>query len=234
MRPAAVITTPAHSRPPTAQPNSRWPSTASITTPVESTTWTTDSGASASAATWRIHAPRAITMPSANHEDRNRARALRSGWRMSTGGACVAPRCLQRKPSCVAAAHSSASPIPRFNVSPSSFAVPNPTYKVAARARRVIGPHANARTPALEVLTTFSTDRFPDRRGGPGGRAALVVHAEPDLHRHLVVRGRAAVDTSADLGDLEPVEPAQRLVRPRDGVVDGLSGPNRVTSRRSR
>ena len=61
------------------QPNSRSPSTASITTPVESTTWTMDSGASASAATCRIQAPAAIAMPIANHFERNRPRALRSG-----------------------------------------------------------------------------------------------------------------------------------------------------------
>ena len=50
----------------------------------------------------------------ANHFERNRSRALRSGARSSTRGAQDAPRCLHRKPSCVTAAHKSASPIPIF------------------------------------------------------------------------------------------------------------------------
>ena len=41
--------------------------TARITTPVESTAWTTDSGANLSAVTWKIHAPDAMAMPIANH-----------------------------------------------------------------------------------------------------------------------------------------------------------------------
>ena len=71
--------TPTHWRPPTVQPKRRSPSTASITTPVESATCTTDSGARASAATCRIQAAPAIAMPIANHFERNRSRALRSG-----------------------------------------------------------------------------------------------------------------------------------------------------------
>ena len=68
--------------------------TAMITTPVESTAWTTDSGANASAATWSSQAPAATPMPIANHFDANSARPARSGWRMSTLGAAFAPRCL--------------------------------------------------------------------------------------------------------------------------------------------
>jgi hypothetical protein len=104
--------TPTHWREPTLQPNNRSPITASITTPVESETWTTDSGATASAATWRAKATAAIAMPMANQRERNRSRALRSGARSSTRGATEAPRCLHRNPSCVIAAHSSARPIP--------------------------------------------------------------------------------------------------------------------------
>ena len=56
-RPSAVMPTPHHWRAPTSKPNTRSARTASITTPVESTAWTTDSGAKASAATCRIQAP---------------------------------------------------------------------------------------------------------------------------------------------------------------------------------
>ena len=55
--PAAVMATPAHWRGPTSKPKIRSASTASITTPVESTACTTDSGASASAATCSSQAP---------------------------------------------------------------------------------------------------------------------------------------------------------------------------------
>ena len=50
-------------------PKSRWAITPIITTPPASTTWTTEIGASASAATWKIHALVAIAMPMANHFD---------------------------------------------------------------------------------------------------------------------------------------------------------------------
>ena len=93
-RPQAVIATPSHWRGPTSKPKIRSASTASITTPVESTACTTDIGASASAATWKIQAPRAIAMPIANHLERKSALPDRSGWRTSTEGASFAPRCL--------------------------------------------------------------------------------------------------------------------------------------------
>ena len=41
------------------------------------TAWTSESGASAMAATWRIQAPAATSMPMANHLERNRPTALR-------------------------------------------------------------------------------------------------------------------------------------------------------------
>jgi drug/metabolite transporter (DMT)-like permease len=68
--------------------------TASSTSPLASTTWTTDMGASASAATWNSHAPRATSMPIENQRERNRPAAEASGWRTSTLGAATAPRCL--------------------------------------------------------------------------------------------------------------------------------------------
>ena len=94
MRPAAVIATPAHWRGPTLKPKIRSASTASITTPVESTAWTTDSGAKTRAATWRSQAPSAMPMPIANHLERNSEAPERSGRRTSTEGASLAPRCL--------------------------------------------------------------------------------------------------------------------------------------------
>jgi len=52
-------------------------------------------------------------------------------------------------------------------------------------------------------------------------RSAL--HAEAELQRHLVVVHRPlVVEVAADLGDLEPVEVAQRLARPSQGNVDRL------------
>ena len=88
------MATPTHWRAPTSKPNRRSASTASITTPVESTACTTDSGANASAATWNSQAPVATPMPIANHLDANSERTVRNGWRMSTLGAAFAPRCL--------------------------------------------------------------------------------------------------------------------------------------------
>ena len=61
------MATPIHWRRPTWKPKIRSASTARITTPVESTAWTTDSGAKASAATWKNQAPVATAMPMANH-----------------------------------------------------------------------------------------------------------------------------------------------------------------------
>ena len=88
------MATPIHWRRPTSKPNSRSASTARITTPVESTAWTTDSGAKASAATCSSQAPSATPMPIANHLEANSDLTVRSGWRMSTFGAALAPRCL--------------------------------------------------------------------------------------------------------------------------------------------
>ena len=86
--------TPIHWRRPTWKPNSRSAMTAMITTPVESTAWTTLSGAKASAATWNRNAPAAIAMPIANHLHEYRFRAVRNGWRISTVAAWLAPLCL--------------------------------------------------------------------------------------------------------------------------------------------
>ena len=83
---AAVRPTPHHWRPPTSKPKTRSASTASITTPVESTAWTTDSGANAIAATCRTQAPTATAMPIANHFCANSDLTLSHGRRMSTFG----------------------------------------------------------------------------------------------------------------------------------------------------
>ena len=58
-RPTAVSARPHHCRLPTSKPKRRSAITAMSTTPPESTTWTTDSGASEIAATWRVQAPAA-------------------------------------------------------------------------------------------------------------------------------------------------------------------------------
>ena len=139
--PAAVIATPAHWRRLTSSPKIRSLITARSTTPVESTACTVESGASASAATWNSQAPAAIAMPMANQREANSARALRSGFAIRTSGAHAAPRCLQRKPSCVATAQTSASPIPNSKVLLPSF---DPrTTRVAAAGARGIGRAAN-------------------------------------------------------------------------------------------
>ena len=79
---------------------------------MESTAWTTDIGAKARAATWKNQALVATAMPIANHLEENRFLTVRSGWRMSTCAASLAPLCLNRKPSCVTTAHKSARNMP--------------------------------------------------------------------------------------------------------------------------
>ena len=76
------------------------------------TACTSERGAMASAATWRIQAPSATSMPIANHFDLNRPAALLSGWRMLTSGAAHAPLCFRRKPRLVVKAQKSASRMP--------------------------------------------------------------------------------------------------------------------------
>ncbi len=86
--------------------------TASSTRPLESTTWTTDSGASEIAPTCRIQASRPTNMPTANQRWLHSERAVRSGWRMSTSHAQQAPRCLYKKDRFDAKAQSSARRMP--------------------------------------------------------------------------------------------------------------------------
>ena len=62
------------------------------------TAWTIESGAIASAATWKTHAPSATSMPTANHFERKRPMALATGCFRLTSGAAQAPRCFSRKP----------------------------------------------------------------------------------------------------------------------------------------
>ena len=74
--------------------------------------WTSEIGASASAATCSPQEPIATTRPSAYHFDRNRASVLRTGALHSTAGAATAPRCLKRKPSTEATAVATAKARP--------------------------------------------------------------------------------------------------------------------------
>src|SRR5918995_2779884 len=164
-RPKAVIATPAHWRRPTLWPNSRSPSTARITTPVESTTCTVESGATASAATCISHAPAAIAMPAANQPERIRDRALASGRVSWTSGAQPAPRCLHRKPSCVTTAHTSASPIPSSK--PDPLLVP----------RTLPGKHRGRGRPGHRRA---GQRRPPPVGGSDNARSELDVRAEHD------------------------------------------------------
>ena len=80
------------------------------------TACTSDSGASASAATWKDHAISATSIPSVNHLERNSPIALVSGCLSDTAGAARAPRCLRRKPTLVASAHEQERMIPSWIV----------------------------------------------------------------------------------------------------------------------
>ena len=95
------------------RPKVRSAITANSTTPPARTAWTSDSGATAIAATWKIQAAEAISIPIANSLEANSALAERSGWRMSTAGAAHAPRCLNRNPTFVVRAQASARRMPR-------------------------------------------------------------------------------------------------------------------------
>ena len=86
--------TPIHSRRVTVKPNSRSATTVSSTSPPAITDWTSEIGASASAATWKPHEPMATAIPSVYQGERNSASEVRIGRRASTGGDSTAPRCL--------------------------------------------------------------------------------------------------------------------------------------------
>ncbi len=110
--PNAVKPSPSHWRGPTRKPNSRSAITASSTTPPASTAWTTDIGATASAATCAPQAASATSIPIVNQREANRSRAERSGWRTWTAGAATAPRCLYRNARFETNAQTSASRMP--------------------------------------------------------------------------------------------------------------------------
>ena len=56
--------------------------------------WTSEIGASASAPTWKPQPTVAVTMPSVYQGFLKSANEVRSGFRMSTSGIAIAPRCL--------------------------------------------------------------------------------------------------------------------------------------------
>ena len=93
-RPAAMANRPSHCLRPTLKPNIRSAITAMNTIPAARATWTTDIGASDSAATCRPQLPTAISMPIANHFEEYSCRAERSGWMTWTLGTELAPRYL--------------------------------------------------------------------------------------------------------------------------------------------
>src|SRR5580700_5475159 len=51
---------------------------------------------------------------------------------------------------------------------------------------------------------------------------SLFVEAEADLHRHLGRKIRACLEVAPDICHLEPVEVAQGLLRPFQGMADSL------------
>ena len=73
--------TPIHSRRVTVKPNSRSATTVSSTRPPAITDWTSEIGASASAATWKPHEPMATAIPSVYQGERNSASEVRIGRR---------------------------------------------------------------------------------------------------------------------------------------------------------
>ena len=108
--------TPIHWRAPTLKPNSRSAITASSTTPVESTAWTTDIGAKARAATWKNQALVATAMPIANHLEEKSSLTERSGWRMSTCGSLIGSLVLVKEAQLRDDGARSARNMPRFNM----------------------------------------------------------------------------------------------------------------------
>src|SRR5690606_5042600 len=78
--------------------------------------------------------------------------------------------------------------------------------------------------PASSTPTTFPPTRKPtgscrrrtDRRG------ASVLEREADPQRHLPVRDLAVGDMAARLGDLEPLDVADRLAGLGDGTLHGV------------
>src|SRR5690349_20620387 len=88
-----------------------------------------------------------------------------------------------------------------------------------------VAPPSVASCPGLSFSTTV---RSVATLGGYRWSATLAsarsaLHAEAELERHLVVVHVALVsEVAAQLGDLEPVEVAQRLARSGQGDVDRL------------
>ena len=111
-RPAALNARPVHSRQPSLIRNHICAGIASSARPPAITAWTSESGASVIAATWKPQATVAIAKPIAHHLDANRARALASGCEKRTAGAWFAPLCLQRNAMFAPIAETSAKMIP--------------------------------------------------------------------------------------------------------------------------
>ena len=130
--PTAVIKTPAHCRRPSSNPKNRSASTARNTSPPERIACTVESGASASASTWKAQATKATIQPMANQRDRNRPATLRSGWRTSTVRASPAPRALNSALTFVPSADTSAMASPRIIVGRRGWPVEGETNCVCA------------------------------------------------------------------------------------------------------
>jgi hypothetical protein len=92
------------------------------------------------------------------------------------------------------------------------------------------------RTDRSQELQTSAGDpaRFPPWAASPRPRNWVkarpdrsVLQAEPELEGHLALSDLAAGDDAADLRDLEPVQVAERPIRPGDRVADRLVDPLR-------
>ena len=161
VRPVAVMITPTHWREPTWQPNSRSPITASITTPVESATWTTRQ---------RRERERGHVESERDggdrHADREPARA-----EQVTGAAAAAraARPAGRRGAAVLAQESELRDgraqqcEPDTDVQVNSLPFVDLRDSFACGGPRVIGPLSNVSWTALSVRTTGG---YPYRGGG--------------------------------------------------------------------
>src|SRR6478672_10005132 len=106
--------------------------------------------------------------------------------------------------------------------------------KASAMARPMprLPPVTRTDRPTGSVFASLTVPDASDYPGvalkhlsGPRVAASLVLEAEADLEADLEVLDSAVLDLSPDLGDLEPVDVAQRLAGPLDGVADRLVDP---------
>src|SRR6476469_1142332 len=101
----------------------------------------------------------------------------------------------------------------------SAIARPMPRLPPVTRTERGSGRDS---VLGISLKLHDASDYRVVRRTRLGLRRLLVLEAEADLHAHLGVLDGAVLGLPADLGDLEPVDVAQRLAGALDAVADGL------------